>query len=321
MKAIAIGRNGGPEVFQVVERPIPVYGDDQVLIEVKLSGLNRPDVWQRKGKYPAPKGVVQDILGLEVSGVISACGKNVTKWKIGDRVGALLAGGGYAAYAVAHQGHCLPLNEEISFEHAACIPETLCTIWHNLVDLGGLGKDKKVLIHGGSGGIGTMGIQVSKWLQADVFVTASSPYKVKICEQLGAQVIPYLEQDFAEKLKDIPMDVILDSIGGPYFEKNLKILANDGYLIYINSIKGAHVPLDLSQLMIRRHHITGSTLRPRSIEFKTKLIQRIEHSIWPSFLNGSIKPFVHSIFEFNQIQEAHQLLDSGEFAGKIAIRW
>jgi NADPH2:quinone reductase len=320
MKAIVMHGFGGPEILEVQDRAIPQPSDHQVLIEVKASGINRPDIWQRKGHYPAPAAAVQDILGLEVAGIVVACGKAVTRWKTGDRICALIAGGGYAAYVTAHEDHCLPLGD-LTWVAGACIPETLFTVWHNMVQLGRLTSGQRVLIHGGSGGIGTMGIQIAQALGAEVWVTASTNPKQEACRALGAKVIAYKEQDFQEILKDQPVNVILDSIGGPYFEKNLAVLAPDGYLVYINSVLGAKVNLNLAKLMQNRHHITGSTLRPRTDAFKAELCADILQNIWPMILQEQIKPIIHEVFPYEEVKKAHSLMDKGDFIGKLCLQW
>ena len=321
MRAIVMRQSGGPSVLELTTCKAPIPGPNEVLVEVKAFGINRPDVWQRKGKYPAPDGVIQDVLGLEVSGVVSACGTNVIRWKPGDRICGLVAGGGYATQVCIHEGSVLLLPESLSWEEGACLPETLFTVWHNLIELGGLQAGMKVLIHGGSGGIGTIGIQIAKLTGAKVYTTASDAYKIKVCEQLGAITIPYREQDFANVLKNIPIDVILDSIGGPYFEKNLEILAEDGRLVYINAVAGHEVNLNILKLMKMRHHITGSTLRSRNEEFKSQLCRNIENNVWPWVRDGRLKPVIFKVFKPEEIQQAHELMDSGEFVGKLAVIW
>jgi len=322
MKAIIYNKPGNAEVLQVVDLEIPSYNDNEVLIEVKASGINKPDIFQRKGNYNAPKGVPHNIPGLEVSGIVVACGIGVNRWKIGDEVCALLAGGGYAEYVVVYEGHCLPKPSNLSFTEAASLPETVFTVWHNVFQRGGLLPQESVLIHGGSGGIGITSIQLTKLFAKDVYVTAGTDEKCEKCMELGATMaINYNTQDFESALINSKVDVVLDSIGGSYFDKNLMVLNPDGRLIYINTIKGSNVQLDLALIMLNRITISGSTLRGRDAQFKENLAREVEKNIWPKVLNGMFKPVIYQTFSYTDIVSAHKLMESGTHFGKIVLNW
>src|SRR5665213_1940541 len=270
MKAIVITKPGGPEVLQLRDCVTPVPGVEEVLIQVKAAGLNRSDIFQRKGNYPAPAGVSADIPGLETSGIVTLCGPNVTMWKPGDKVCALLAGGGYAEQVAVKEGQCLPLPEGLSFAEAASLPETTFTVWNNVFERGALQPGETLLIHGGSSGIGITGIQIAHALHSKVVVTVGTDEKGKNCQDLGAdQIINYKKQDFERVLQQEGVDVILDMVGGDYLQKNLNILKPDGRLVHINSVKGDQVGFSVHQVMQKRLTITGSTLRSREYSFKT----------------------------------------------------
>ncbi len=323
MKSIVISTFGGPEVLKQRDTSVPVVlGEGQILVKVMAFGVNRPDIIQRKGHYPAPEGVPADIPGLEIAGVVEKCGPNASRWQIGERVCGLLAGGGYSEYALVHEDHCLPLGEHLSFEEGAAIPETLFTVWHNVFQRGQLERGQRLLVHGGSGGIGTMAIQLARWAGATVFATAGSDDRCRRCEELGAdRCFNYKKEDFAEQIEGRSLDVILDSIGGEYFEKNLSLLRDDGKLVQINSTGGRKVELDLLKLMQRRFHLTGSTLRPRDATFKSELRQEIESRVWQAFLNQDIRPVIHGIYSAKDIVQAHRDLENGEVFGKIVLTW
>jgi len=320
MKAIVIERPGGPEVLKPEERPVPVYGPTDVLIRVKAAGVNRPDLFQRKGNYPAPTGVVPDIPGLEVAGVVEACGSRVTRWNPGDRVCALLGGGGYAAYAVANAGHCLPIPDGISDIEAAALPETVFTVGHNVFDRGKLKKGEHLLVHGGSGGIGTTAIQLARLAGAKVYATAGTKENCALCERLGAEeCVNYRKEDFAARWKGRGVDVILDSIGASYFQQHMQLLRPDGRLVIINAVSGGKVALNLFNLMSKRVALTGSTLRPRNTAFKTALARRVEKYVWPLLVNGSFRPVIHQVFPLEEAASAHELMEQGGHAGKLVL--
>jgi NADPH2:quinone reductase len=320
MKAVVITRPGPPEVLQVQERSIPQPGENEVLIRVKAAGVNRPDIIQRKGLYPAPPGAPSDIPGLEVSGIVEQCGKQVSKWKTGDKICALLAGGGYAEFAVVNSGHCLPVPKGFDFPQAASLPETFFTVWHNVFQLGDLKKSENFLVHGGSSGIGITAIQLAKALGATVFATAGSDAKCKACLLLGAdRCINYRELDFESQLKDEGADVILDMVGGDYIEKNIRLLKTGGRLVFINAMKGSNGVFDAIDLMRRRLAITGSTLRPRDALFKTSLAAAVLQHVWPIIEQGKFKPVIYQVFKMEEAPKAHSLMESSAHIGKIVL--
>jgi NADPH:quinone reductase len=320
MKAVVISHPGSPEVLKIAERPIPTLLDNGVLIKVKASGVNRPDVAQRKGNYPPPPGVAKDIPGLEVAGIIEECGRSVTKWKPGALVCALIAGGGYAEYVVADAEHCLPIPAGFSFAEAASLPETVFTVWHNVFQKGQLKKGEILLVHGGSSGIGITAIQLANAFQSKVFATAGSKEKCEACIALGAsKCINYKNEDFETALKDEGADVILDMIGGDYTGKNLKLLKDDGRLIFINAMKGAEAAINIFEIMRRRLTITGSTLRTRNRQFKAHLTAEIEKNVWPLLERKEVKAVIYKEFPLAEASAAHALMESSEHIGKIVL--
>lgn len=321
MKAIVITEFGGPEVLQLVDRDLPAMSSNEVLIKVKASGINRPDIFQRKGNYPAPFGESPDVPGLEVSGIVEKIGATVQRWKIGDRVCALLAGGGYAEYATVNEKHCLPMPGNLSFEEAASLPEALFTVWHNVFQRGVLQSQDSILIHGGSGGIGITAIQLAIHFCKAVYVTAGSQEKCEKCLKLGADLaINYKTEDFGEALANREIDLILDSVGGDYFQKNLNLLSEDGRMVSINAMKGTKVFLNIAQIMQKRLTLSGSTLRNRDATFKEQLATEVEKNVWPLVLNGTFKPIVRS-FPHSEVVTAHRYLDSGSNFGKLVLTW
>lgn len=320
MKAIVITSFGGPEVLKVQERPDPIPQKHELLIRVKAAGINRPDVFQRKGNYPAPEGVAADIPGLEVSGIVEALGAEATNFKVGDEVMALLAGGGYAEFVVVNEGMCMAKPRNISFVEAAGLPETLFTVWHNVFQRGKLQSGENFLVHGGAGGIGTTAIQLAKAFGAHVYSTVGSIDKKLLTEGLGAtKAVIYKDEDFVEAFADIGMDVILDSIGGEYFAKNIKIMNPDGRLVYINAMQGAKVELNLLKLMQKRISLTGSTLRARDIAFKSSLAREVEEKVIPLIANGTFKVEVSQVFDYRNAEEAHRQIERKDHFGKIIL--
>lgn len=320
MKAVIILHPGGPDVLQIQQRPVPAISAQQVLIKVMAAGVNRPDVAQRKGNYPPPPGASADIPGLEVAGIIEACGEEVKRWKPGDAVCALLTGGGYAGYAAAYAQQCLPVPLNWSFTQAASLPETVFTVWQNVFQRGHLQKDENFLVHGGTSGIGITAIQLAKAFGAKVFTTAGSDEKCKACVSLGAdKCINYKIQDFEEALKDEGADVILDMIGGDYIPKNMRLLKPDGRIVFINAMKGAEAAINVSDIMRRRLIITGSTLRNRDPEFKAQLAAEIEKNVWPLLESKKIKPVIYKVFPLAEASSAHRLMESSEHIGKIVL--
>ncbi|MDF2432526.1 MAG: NADPH:quinone reductase [Mucilaginibacter sp.] len=326
MKAVVITRPGGPEVLQIAERSIPCCSPDEVLVRVYAAGINRPDVYQRKGNYPPPPGASPDIPGLEIAGVIIETGVNVTRWKIGDTVCALVMGGGYAEYCTVPQGQCLPVPANLSFAEAASLPETFFTVWSNVFDRGALKNHESLLVHGGSSGIGVTAIQIANALGHTVYVTAGSDDKCNFCEQLGAaKAINYKTENFAEAIQQITngkgVDVILDMIGGDYTAGNIASLADEGRLVLINTMKGKDVQVDLAAIMRKRLCITGSMLRARETSFKADIAQNLEIIIWPLLISGKIKPVINKVFPAEKAAEAHRLMESSEHIGKIVLEF
>jgi NADPH:quinone reductase len=320
MKAVAISQPGSPDVLKLLERPAPVAGPGQVLIRVHAAGLNRADVLQRQGGYPAPASVSPDIPGLEVAGVIAGCGPGVRRWKSGDRVCALLAGGGYAENVVVAEGHCLPLPPSLSFPEGAALPEALFTVWHNVFQRGRLQAGEHFLVHGGTSGIGMAALQLAHAFGAKAWATAGSDEKCRACEAAGAERgINYTTQDFAAELGPIGMDVILDMIGGEYVAKNLQLLRPDGRLVFINAMKGGRVEVKPNDLMVRRLTITGSTLRSRDDGFKSALAADVERHVWPLVATAKVRPNVFAVFPLQDAPEAHRLLESSRHIGKIVL--
>lgn len=324
MRCIEIREPGGPEVLQLTSRPRPIAGPGEVLIRVMAAGVNRPDVLQRQGAYPPPPGA-SDLPGLEVAGVIEACGSDVTEYQVGDSVCALLAGGGYAEWAVAPAGQCLPVPQGWSFVEAAGLPETWFTVWSNLIDRAGLQPGESVLIHGAASGIGTAAIQLARWRGARVFGTAGSAERCTQAQQLGAEcVIPYREQDFVEQVLDRTagrgVDVILDMVAGDYTARNIKALADDGRLVIIALLRGARAEVDLGQILRRRLTITGSTLRQRPVAFKAQIARALRHSIWPAMSARQIQPTVSVVLDLSEAAEAHRRLEAGEVFGKVVLQ-
>ncbi len=326
MKAIIITHPGGPEVLQLAERPTPTYDPNEVLIKIMAAGINRPDVFQRKGNYPPPEGAPNDIPGLELAGIVAEVGADVTRWKIGDKVCALVIGGAYAEYCPAPEGQCLPVPDGLSFAEAASLPETFFTVWSNVFDRAHLQPGESLLVHGGSSGIGVTAIQMAKALGSTVYVTAGSDEKCNFCEELGAdKAINYKTEDFGEAIYKLTngkgVDVILDMIGGDYTPVNIKSLANDGRLVMINAIKGSKVEINLSEVMRKRLLITGSTLRARDVAIKSAIAKKLEEHIWPLLASGQIKPIIYKTFAAEDAAKAHELMESSEHMGKIVISW
>ncbi len=324
MKTVTFSKVGGPEVLEISETEKPGLGKDEVLIEVHAAGVNRPDIVQRKGLYPPPPGA-SPILGLEVAGIVVECGSEVKRWKVGDKVCALVNGGGYAEYCKAPEGQCLPIPLGLSMEEAAAIPETYFTVWTNVFTRGKLKAGENILIHGGSSGIGTAAIQLAKSFGAQVYTTAGSDDKCGYCLSLGAKVaINYRKIDFVSelnKLFPIPqMHIILDMVAGEYFPKNIEVLAHEGRLVQIATQKGEQVQLSLKQLMNKCATVTGSTLRPRTNEEKTAIASNLEANVWPLFETKKIKVVLCQVFPMDQVSQAHQLMESSSHMGKIILR-
>lgn len=320
MKAIVITKPGGPEVLKLQDYPTPEISGDEVLIEVKAAGLNRSDVFQREGNYPAPEGASAEIPGLEVAGTIVKCGSDVVDFTVGDRVCALLAGGGYAEYVAVREGQCLPVPVDLSFAEAASLPETVFTVWSNVFQRGNLQLGETLLLHGGNSGIGITGIQIAHALGSKVIVTVGSDEKGQKCLELGADsYINYKTQNFETELQNKGVDVILDMIGGDYLAKNINILKPEGRLVHINAVRGSHVDLDIWKVMTKRLTVTGSTLRSREYEFKKQLAKEIQKNVWPLIESKKFRPVIFKTFPFSEAAEAHRLLEDGSHTGKIIL--
>lgn len=324
MTAVAIVGKGGPEVLQAVRLPVPQPMAGEVLIKVAAAGVNRPDVLQRKGFYPAPKGH-SELPGLEVSGSVVQLGAGVTRCQVGDRVMALVNGGGYAEYCLAGEGAVIAMPPGLDFVQSAGIPETLFTVWHNVFERGALQAGERFLVHGGTSGIGVTAIQFAKAFGAIVFATAGSNDKCDACRRLGADIaINYTTQDFAEVIKAETggrgVDVILDMVGGDYIERNIRSLADDGRLVNIAYQKGSKAEIDFMRVMLKRLTVTGSTLRIRSAEVKAGIARAVEAKAVPLLASGAIRVVIDSVFPLTEAAAAHARMESGGHVGKIILK-
>jgi NADPH:quinone reductase len=321
MLAIEISTPGGPDVLTPATVPVPVPGHGQIIIRVAYAGVNRPDALQRVGAY-APPPSASPLPGLECSGTVVEVGPGVTRWQIGDQVCALLPGGGYAEYVATPEAHALPIPKGLSLREAACLPETCFTVWSNVVMRGGLQAGERFLIHGGTSGIGTTAIQIARALGARVFTTAGSDEKCAVCRELGAEIaVNYRTDDFVSALKaEGGANLILDMVGGPYIERNIKALADDGRLVQIAFLQGPKVTLNLVEVMTRRLTLTGSTLRPQSDLAKARIAREVEANVWPMIERGAVKVVMDSEFELPEAPAAHRRIESGGHVGKIVLR-
>jgi NADPH:quinone reductase len=322
MIAIEITTFGGPEVLQPVERPTPSPASGEVLVRVEAAGVNRPDLSQRLGKYPPPPGA-SDIPGLEIAGTIVSTAPDVSRWQQGDRICALVAGGGYAEYCVVPEPQCLPLPHGFQAVEAAAIPETYFTVWTNLFQRAGLADGELALVHGGTSGIGTTAIQLGRAFGARMFATAGSDEKCAACERLGATAINYKTTDFVRAIQDLTqqrgVDVILDIVGGSYLQRNLECLAMNGRLAQVGLQGGARTEIALSVLMQRRLTLTGSTLRPRTPAEKGVIARELEAKVWPLLAGRQVGPIVDRTFRLEDAADAHRALESGEVIGKVVL--
>jgi NADPH2:quinone reductase len=328
MRRIDVKNPGGPEVMVLAEAPVPEPRDGEVLIRVEAAGVNRPDVLQRKGAYPPPAGA-SPVLGLEVAGVVVAVGPpgdSTTRHALheGDRVCALVNGGGYAEYCVAPAGQCLPWPQGYDAVRAACLPETFFTVWANLFDIGRLSAGETVLVHGGTSGIGTTAIALAREFGAAVIATAGSDEKCAACEKLGARCINYRTQDFVAEVARLTegrgVNVVLDMVAGGYVSRNTECLAKDGRLVIVAVQGGVHDPaLDFRLVMMKRLTITGSTMRPRTSLEKAAVAERLRETVWPALSAGRCAPLVHATFPLADAAAAHRLMESGAHVGKIAL--
>jgi NADPH2:quinone reductase len=326
MRYVAHEPGGGPEVMRLAEMAIPEPGPRDVLIDVEFAGVNRPDLLQRAGKYPPPPGA-SPVLGLEVSGHVAALGPEVAEWKIGDEVCALTAGGGYAEYCLANAGHCLPVPNGLDLSKAAALPENLFTVWTNLIDRGRLKSGESLLVHGGSSGIGYMAIQLAVQRGARAFTTVGTEEKAEFCRKLGAALaINYRAQDFVKEIQHATsqqgVDVILDMVAGDYVPKNLSLLALEGRLVQIAFLQSSTVPaLDLREVMTRRLTITGSTLRPRSVQEKAAIAESLKQNVWPLLESGKMRVVINRVFPFTDVINAHRTIQESRHMGKIVLKW
>ncbi|MEO9821152.1 MAG: NAD(P)H-quinone oxidoreductase [Paracoccaceae bacterium] len=321
MRAVEINAPGGPDVLTVVERPIPEPAHGQIVIEVAWAGVNRPDALQRAGLYNPPPGA-SDLPGLEASGHVVAIGSGVSGVALGDAVCGLLPGGGYADYVATSASHCLPVPSGMSLREAACVPETFFTVWSNVFMRGGLKGGERLLVHGGSSGIGTTAIQLANAFGARVFVTAGSDEKCNACRELGAEVaVNYRTDDFVEVMQaEGGADMILDMVGGDYIPRNFKALADDGRLVQIAFLQGPKVEVNFVQLMTRRLTMTGSTLRPQSDLAKARIAQELKEAVWPLLDAGRIAPVMDSEFDLKDASQAHARMESSDHVGKIVLQ-
>jgi putative PIG3 family NAD(P)H quinone oxidoreductase len=323
MTAIAITQPGGPLVLKPEKRALPKLGEGEILIRVRAAGVNRPDIQQRKGAYPPPPDA-SDLPGLEAAGEVAALGPNVTRWRVGDLVTALTPGGAYAEYCRVHETNALPIPHGFTFTEAAAIPETFFTVWNNVFQRGGLQAGETLLVHGGSSGIGTAAIQIASSLGAKVIVTAGSPEKCEACDRLGAALsINYRETDFVEAVKDFTdgkgVNVILDMVGGDYVSRNYDAAALDGRIVQIATMGGATGEANYAKLMVKRLTHTGSTLRPRTVEFKAKVASELEARVWPLLASRRIAPVMDMIFPLKEAWRAHERMEEGDHIGKIVL--
>lgn len=306
--------------LSLVTDDVPRPGPHEILIRVEAAGVNRPDLQQRAGLYPPPPGASQT-LGLEAAGEIVELGSGVTRWHVGEKVTALLAGGGYAEYALAHEGSVLPIPSGLTMVEAAALPEAVCTVWANVFETGALKQNETLLVHGGASGIGTTAIQMARAYGARVFATAGDAGKVKLCEKLGAErCINYRTEDFEMVVRDLGgADVVLDMVGGPYIQKNLDVLKDHGRLLMIAFLQGPTAQLNLMRLMLKRLTLTGATLRSRSAEEKTRIVHGVERHVWPWIEAGRVRPVIDSTFPLTEAEHAHARLQSGAHTGKIVL--
>jgi len=323
MIAIEIRTPGGPEVLVAGERPIPAPAAGEVLIKVAAAGVNRPDVFQRLGRYPPPPGA-SDIPGLEVAGTVEQLGPGVSAFRPGDAVCGLVAGGGYAEYCVVPVPQCLPVPRGIDLVAAAGIPETFFTVWTNVFERGRLKTGESLLVHGGASGIGTTAIQLARARGARVFATAGTAEKCAACERLGAaRAINYREADFVAIVRELTagrgVDVVLDMVGGEYFARNIDVLAMEGRLVEIATLHGVKAELNIQTIMVRRLTITGSTLRARSVEEKGAVAAAVREHVWPLLESGAVKPVVHATFPLRDAAEAHRVMDADTHIGKLIL--
>ncbi|MEO0328435.1 MAG: NAD(P)H-quinone oxidoreductase [Pseudomonadota bacterium] len=321
MRTIETESYGGPEVLSLGERSVPQPKDHEIIIKVTSAGVNGPDIIQRRGHYPPPKGA-SDLLGLEVSGTVHAIGKDVARWQAGDTVCALTHGGGYAEFVAVDGHHCLSIPEGVSLQDAGGLPETYFTVWSNLFYQQTIKPGSRLLVHGGAGGIGTTAIQLGAALGMDVFTTCRGPEKAKFCLELGAtRAIDYSNEDFVEILREAGgANLIVDIMGGDYIARNLKATAPDARIIQLAFRAGSKVEVDLMAVMLKRLTITGSTLRSRPDAFKAAIAADLQAKVWPLFAKGKLKPLTHKVFAMDEARDAHEMMEASTHVGKILLK-
>lgn len=321
MQVVEAGSAGGPDVLTPATRPVATATEGEVLVKVAFAGVNGPDLMQRRGLYPPPKGA-SDLLGLEISGEVAAVGEGVARWRIGDRVCALTNGGGYAEYCAVLADHCLPVPDGLDLRQAASLPETFFTVWSNIFMTAGLSAGETFLVHGGAGGIGATGIQLGKAFGATVVATDSPAERCRFCRELGAdRVVDYNDEDFVSVVRDDygGADVILDIVGGPYIARNIKAAKPDGRIVQLAFALGSEVTLNLMPVMLKRLTYTGSTLRSRPDAFKARVARELEDNVWPLFADGRIRDVVDRVLPLAEAAEAHRLMESATHRGKILL--
>jgi putative PIG3 family NAD(P)H quinone oxidoreductase len=321
MNVVEISEPGGPEALVPATRPVPEPGPGEILVRVAYAGVNGPDLMQRRGLYPPPKGA-SDLLGLEIAGEVAAVGDGVTRWSVGDRLCALTNGGGYAEYCAIHAEHCLPIPDSLALDEAASLPEAFFTVWSNIFMTAGLSSGEVFLVHGGAGGLGTAAIQLGKAFGATVVATENPAERCAFCESLGAdRVIDYNEEDFVEVVRSTfgGADVILDIVGGPYIARNIKVARHDARIVQLAFAMGADVQINLMPVMLKRLHYTGSTLRSRPDAYKARIARELEEKVWPLFGAGQLKPVVGTTLPLAEAAEAHRLMESAGHKGKIIL--
>ncbi|AXH61627.1 NAD(P)H-quinone oxidoreductase [Providencia huaxiensis] len=322
MTVVDIIEPGGPEKLRLIDKPLPRVSAGYLLVKVEAAGVNRPDIFQRKGSYPPPADA-SPIMGLEIAGTIVAKADDVDEWQIGDKICGLVAGGGYAEYCLVHKNIALPLGS-LSFIEGAAIPENFFTVWANVFQIGKLKKDETVLIHGGTSGIGSVAIMLAKAFGAKVLTTVGSEEKVDAAKRLGADcIINYKKDDFVEATlnytSSLGVDMVVDIIGGDYVAKNYQVAAKFGRIIQIGMMKGNPKELNMMPLMVKRLTHTGSTMRSRTIEEKALIAQELKEQVWDLLLNGKMKPIINKVYRLSQVKEAHEHMESGDLIGKIVL--
>jgi putative PIG3 family NAD(P)H quinone oxidoreductase len=323
MRAVIAPEPGGPEALVVTDLPDPTPGRGEVVLDMTATAVNRADTLQRQGRYPPPPGA-SEVLGLECSGVVSAVGADVERWSVGDRVCALLAGGGYAEKVLVPAGQVMPVPDGVDLVAAGALPEVACTVWSNVFMVAALQPDETLLVHGGAGGIGTFAIQLAHALGARVVATAGSPEKLEVCRSLGADVaVSYREQDFVEEVHAATdgrgADVILDNMGASYLERNLAALATEGRLVVIGMQGGTRAEIDLGALMRKRAAVTATSLRARPVEEKAAICASVVEHVWPLVADGSVRTLVHATLPLHDAREGHRMMEAGEHVGKIVL--